>query len=93
MLVGTIFIFFVFYNRYENEFLCENNFCVRRRQNSKYDAKRWIINRNDDTRNNDISCNGVLDCPDGSDETAEYAGCRNLNGKKIFDDINLYSRH
>ena len=30
---------------------------------------------------NEIQCNNVIDCPDGSDESPVYSNCENMNGK------------
>ena len=67
-------------DRSPNEFLCENNFCLRRGKNSKIIEEKWIEmgNNNDQTQN--VRCNGVWDCPDGSDESSAFSGCRDVEG-------------
>ena len=75
----SIQTFIFFYHSDPDEFLCEDNFCIRGRQNSKYDVDKWIVNQSNKGANF-IQCNNVIDCPDGSDESSVYSSCENING-------------
>ena len=64
--------------------MCKDNFCVRSIQNSEYYEETLIESKENDGQNEDIRCDGVWDCPDGSDESSIYSGCEDINGRPIY---------